>query len=277
MSVLSALADGCRRALNAPALLFGWWLIAVVLPAPVGVDFSDSHLALIEASGIDPTPALLSVLGGRDMLLHAAAATFLLGGIMDRLARNRATATFGFFGAAGMYFFRFIRLAVVAVPVYMVVVLWIYPALPRGETVSYVVLAVLIVLSHTLFDFARVRMVVEDRRSAIGAIAAAFRFIRRNLGAAVGVSVINAAVACGTWWLAASFDIGPTAAVYAYLLARALLRLIFIASAVALFQGRLAHAGYMARPVATWPESAAAAQVASEAQGTQRNSQSRIG
>jgi hypothetical protein len=35
-------------------------------------------------------------------------------------------------------------------------------------------------------------------------------------------------------------------------------RLQFAASQTALFQGRLAHAGYVARPIPAWPDSPAA-------------------
>ena len=35
-------------------------------------------------------------------------------------------------------------------------------------------------------------------------------------------------------------------------------RLVFVASAISLFQSRLAHAGYTARPVLAWPDSPAA-------------------
>ena len=258
MSVLSALADGCQRVLRAPALLAGLWLAYIFVPAPVGITFRDSHLALLEASAIDPVPALLSVLRHREMWTHAVLLTFLLGGMIDRLARNRAVATFGFFGAAGMFFFRFARLTLLAAPLYALLLLWVYPALPSREPGSYATLAVIVLALNVLFDFARVRMVVEDRRSAIGALVAAARFIRRNAAAALLLTLLNAALACATWWLAATFEIGVTAAIYPYLLARALLRLIFIGSSVALFQGRLAHAGYVARPVARWPESPSA-------------------
>jgi hypothetical protein len=101
-------------------------------------------------------------------------------------------------------------------------------------------------------------MVVEDRRSALGALTASLRFVRRNVGAALPLAAANVALAAATWWLAATFSIGLSAALYAYLLARALLRLIFAASLIALFQRRLAHAGYTARPQAMWPDSPAA-------------------
>jgi hypothetical protein len=43
-----------------------------------------------------------------------------------------------------------------------------------------------------------------------------------------------------------------------YLLARLVLKLHFLASQTALFQSRLAHAGYTAAPEPVWPESPAA-------------------
>jgi hypothetical protein len=43
-----------------------------------------------------------------------------------------------------------------------------------------------------------------------------------------------------------------------YIVLRVIVRLTFAASQIALFQGRLAHAGYTAAPVATWPDSPAA-------------------
>ena len=43
-----------------------------------------------------------------------------------------------------------------------------------------------------------------------------------------------------------------------YVVARLWVKLVFWASEIALFQSRLAHAGYVARPEARWPESPAA-------------------
>ena len=43
-----------------------------------------------------------------------------------------------------------------------------------------------------------------------------------------------------------------------YIVLRVIVRLQFAASQTALFQGRLAHAGYVARPVPKWPDSPAA-------------------
>jgi hypothetical protein len=259
MSVVSALADGCQRVLNAPALIIGVWAVFVLVPSPVAIARIDSYVALIDASAMDAVPALVSLLWSNlAFLSHAVLFTFLLGGAMDRLARNRATATFGFFGACGMFVFRFARLGLIAVPLYTGLFLWLAPRLPGDQAASVIVLGILVILGHVLFDYAKVRMVVEDRRSAIGALVASTRFIRRNPGAAITLAVINGSIAAATWWLAATFTVGLSAALYAYLLARALLKLIFAASHIALFQSRLAHAGYTARAPATWPESPAA-------------------
>jgi hypothetical protein len=54
-----------------------------------------------------------------------------------------------------------------------------------------------------------------------------------------------------TMW--AAFAIGQL-----YVLARLWVKLMFWASETALFQGRLAHAGYVAAPQPTWPDSPAA-------------------
>ena len=211
---------------------------------------------------------------------------FLGGGIIDRYARDRATRAYGFFAASGVFFFRFLRLAVVMGIVYGFL-FWslhpwlfdrLYPRMTRDLTVErtaffvraalYVVFGLALAACNMIFDYAKVRAVVEDRRSAIGAIGAALRFVRRNAGAAVMLYLANfalfvlvlaiyagAALAVGgigwTMWIA--FVIGQV-----YVLARLWVKLVFWASETALFQGRLAHAGYVATPKPTWPESPSA-------------------
>jgi hypothetical protein len=118
-----------------------------------------------------------------------------------------------------------------------------------------------------VFDFAKVRAVVEDRRSMIGALGASIGFIRRNIATAAGLFLTNAAIFAmliGLYGLLApgagragivmwlGFGVGQL-----YILARLWMKLTFWASETALFQARLAHAGYVARPAATWPDSPA--------------------
>jgi hypothetical protein len=210
---------------------------------------------------------------------------FVAGGIIDRYARNRATRATGFFSASGVYFVRFLRLAVVQWAVYALLfgVLHpalfdrLYPRLIRDVSVErtaftirvalYVGFGLVLAAFNVWFDYAKVRAVVEDRRSMLGALSSGLRFIVHN-GAASGVYLLNFVVFLGsvaayslvapgagssglTMWLA--FAIGQV-----YVLARLWVKLVFWASETALFQGRLAHVGYIAAPQPAWPDSPAA-------------------
>jgi hypothetical protein len=98
----------------------------------------------------------------------------------------------------------------------------------------------------------------------IGALVAGWRFVRRNPGAAIALYALDALLflaVIGVYFLLApgananalAFAVGQL-----YIVLRVMVRLQFAASQIALFQGRLAHAGYVARPVAKWPDSPAA-------------------
>jgi hypothetical protein len=151
----------------------------------------------------------------------------------------------------------------------------LYPRLTREISVErtaliirvalYAVFGILLIAFNVVFDYAKVRAVVEDRRSMLGATAAALRFIRRNCPAALSLYVMNAvpflivlgfyaAVAPGAGGTGWSMWIGFLAG-QAYVLARLWVKLAFWASETALFQGRLAHAKYVAAPIPTWPDS----------------------
>ena len=212
--------------------------------------------------------------------------TFLAGGIIDRYARNRATRAHGFFSASGLFFFRFLRLGLVAGLLYALLFGYVHPwlfdavytDLTRDVTVErtaflvrlalYLVFGVMVGACNLLFDYAKVRAVVEDRRSMLGATIAAIRFIGRYPSGAVtlylldaglfaAVLAIYAGVAPGAGSADASmwtgFAIGQL-----YLAARLWVKLVFWASETALFQRRLAHAGYVVRPAPIWPESPSA-------------------
>ena len=211
---------------------------------------------------------------------------FVSGGIIDRYARDRATRAHGFFAASGVFFFRFLRLAVVMAIVYGLLFGYmhpwlfdrLYPRMTRDLTAErtaffarvalYVVFGLVLGACNLIFDYAKVRAVVEDRRSALGAIGAALRFIQRNLAAAVTlyladfalfvlVVAIYAGVTPGSggsgWMIWIALAIGQV-----FVLARLWVKLVFWASETALFQSRLAHAGYVATPKPTWPESPSA-------------------
>ena len=73
--------------------------------------------------------------GTPDVQFLAAAATtlivwtFLLGGVLDRYARRRPIRAQAFFGASGVFFFRFLRLGIVAALGYYVLFGVVHPLL----------------------------------------------------------------------------------------------------------------------------------------------------
>jgi hypothetical protein len=122
----------------------------------------------------------------------------------------------------------------------------------------YLIFASLLAFVSTVFDYAKVRAVMEDRRSMVGSLVAALRFMVRHPGRVVALYAVNgvifllilaawATVAPGVGGAGMSLWIG-VAATQCYVLARLTVRLLFAASATALFQRSLAHTGYTAAP-----------------------------
>jgi hypothetical protein len=211
---------------------------------------------------------------------------FLAGGILDRYARNRAVRAHGFFSRCGAFFFRFLRLAAPALLVYWLLYAYVhawlfgvlYPWATRDLTVErqafavrvslYLVFGLLLVACNVVFDYAKVRAVVEDRRSMLGALVAALRFVRRHPGRVVGLYVLDSLaflLIVAIYALVAPGAGGSGWSLYAgllitqiYLLARMFVKLLFYASDTALFQSTLAHAEYVTAPEPTWPDSPAA-------------------
>jgi len=252
-------------------------LTAAFTPAVIGLGAALDSLGAIPDNDRQP----VAIVGAT--AVYVAAWLFLAGGIIDRYARNHITRAHGFFAASGVFFFRFLRLAVAMGLTYGALFAVLHPwlfgrVLPRltremtGEQAAFVIRAFLygvfgfaLTSCNIVFDYAKVRAVVEDRRSMIGAMIAGIRFIRRNLAAAAGlylmdvllvalVLAVYGLVAPGAgnagWsmWLVVLLGQG-------YVAARLWVQLVFWASETALFQSRLAHAGYVATPAPMWPES----------------------
>ena len=245
-----------------------------------------------EFLGFGGTLAILSDLADRqsiDPALAGAAAVsialwvFLSGGILDRLARGRPIRSGHFFGACGAFFLRFTRLAVFVGAAYWALFRWLHPFLfgkvyhhftrdmtqERDgiilRTALYVVFAGAIACVSVVADFAKVRAVVEDRRSMVGALGAAMRFVRRRPLRVAGLYLLNAIaflVVLRLWLQVAPSAAAPTwlalLVTEIYLLARVWAKLAFMASEAVFFQGELAHAQYTAAPPIRWPESPAA-------------------
>lgn len=224
--------------------------------------------------------------------LYIALWIFLSGGVLDRLARGRPVRVASFFATCGVFFLRFLRLAVVIGAAYWALFTWLHPMLfdvvynrfttdmtaERDAIVLrgalYLLFAMALMLVSLVSDFAKVRAVVEDRHSMLGALGASLRFIRRRFFRVAGLYLLNvlALLVILRLWLqvAPPASAAPWLALLigqAYLLVRIWARLAFMASEAVYFQGELAHAGYTAAPEPIWPDSPAA-----EAIGTLRRS-----
>jgi hypothetical protein len=270
--------------------------------AAIGVNFDWWNEFLAQASGVGQTfvPAILGFAAVLDNLsrladqralppvlwvvvsVQLALSLFLSGGLLDRLARDRAVGAGAFFSACGVWTGRFLRLALIAGPVYVFLFLhvhhWLFDDLYDRWThdiaverqafairlACYVAFTVMVCAVNVVVDYAKIRAVVEDRRSMIGALAAGWRFVVRHPGQTALLYALNLGLACLVavlYLLLAPGAAAPLSAFFVgqiYIVLRVIVRLQFMASQTALFQRKLAHAGYVARPVPQWPDSPAA-------------------
>ena len=241
---MHALLAGATRAATAPVVLVGtiavmWWLRG-------------------------PADA-------RHMIAGFVVWAFLSGGVLDRYARGRATRARGFFAACGAHFAAMLRLGLMVIGL-NVALHFALAARVGNASVMALALALLSVVALVAV-YGQIRLVVEDRRSALGALLAGFRFIRRH-PVSIGVFLIYATAAWAAswtlgalapeapvWWLAEIASV-TLLAVVAFLL------LALYASGIVLFQSRLAHAGYTAAPPLEWPDSPAAEAIANASRST---------
>lgn len=268
----SLAADAAATGVN-----YDWWNEFLHQTGGIGTSFIPSIIGfaapLENLSGLAdnvPLAATLASLVTVWLVLWA----FLAGGIFDRYARVRATRTAAFFAACGVFFFRFLRLGAMAWLAYWLLFRfvhhWLFDSAWSAWTKNltaerdafwirlglYVAFALLLALVNIVVDYAKIRAVVEDRRSMIGAVLASVRFIARQPGAAAGLYLLNTAVfvivlllygmlAPGAGiqggWVWAAFVV-----MQLYIVARVWAKLVFAASQISFFQSRLAHAGFVA-------------------------------
>lgn len=264
---------------------YDWWQEFSAQAGGIGTTFTPTIIGF--ASTLDSVSGLLDrrtlntpiawALG-----VYAAIWMFVTGGVLDRYARGRRLGAYAFFAASGTFFFRFLRLGIAAALAYWFLFAYVHEWLfakwyvnvtreiPVERTVFYwriLMYAIFITLLSAVtlvLDYAKIRAVVEDRRSMTGALIAALRFIVRNPLRVIGLYVINALVflaVVGVWglmnqgaggsgvWMWAGF-----AASQGYILARLVVKLQVLASETALFQHSLAHWGYAATPPPVRPE-----------------------
>jgi hypothetical protein len=277
----SLAADTAARGVN-----YDWMQEFSEQAAGLGVTFRPTILgfgAVLDnlSAFIDNTERPVVIVGAATV--YIVLWIFVAGGIIDRYARDCPTRTVGFFASSGVFFFRFLRLAAVQWIVYAVLFGSVHPLLfgrlyrdlVHEVTVErtafavrvalYLVFGALVAACAMVFDYAKVRAVVEDRRSMLGAIAGSIGFIGRNAAAAVSLFLANfalfiaviglyALIAPGSGGAGVSMWIG-FAIGQLYVIGRLWVKLVFWASETAFFQSRLAHAGYVNRPEPVWPDS----------------------
>lgn len=274
---------------------YDWWQEFLAQATGLGTTFVPSIIGfgavLLNLSNLLDNVRLAATIAGA-VSAWLVLWSFLSGGILDRLARDRPTRARGFFGACGAHCPAILRLGFAALIVYGALFRFVHPLLFTNafarltwsitaerrafavQLLLYLIFGVTLIAINVLFDFARIRIVVEDRRSAIGALFGAARFVRRNRGAVAAVYGLNALLFVLLLLVYAILTrVLPTggAGLLAlslgelYILARHFLKLAFAASETALFQGRLAHAAYTAAPPVLWPESPAAEAIANAA------------
>ena len=278
----------------ADAVNWDWWQEFTSQASGLGTTLTPSVIGF--AASLDN---LSSLLDGQAEILPIALALavymlawlFLSGAIVDRYARQRPTRVHGFFAAAGVFFWRFLRLGVIVGVMYWFLFTYVHDwlltdfysrftldlAVERQAFMwrlgLYTLFGALLVMANVIVDYAKIRTVVEDRRSAIGALLAALAFIRRRPGRVIGLYALNAltfVTLLAVWAVAAPGASGGGGAIWLglvvgqiYVLGRLLLKLQFIASQTALFQASLAHATCAASPITVWPESPAAESIRS--------------
>jgi hypothetical protein len=283
-TVAGAVADGVDN---------DWWQEFTAQATGIGTTFTPSVIGF--AAVLDNVSDLLD---GRAPIAPIGAALaaymlgwlFLTGGLIDRYARQRPVRAHGFFAACGVYGFRFLRLAIAAAAVYGFLFAFVHDWLFADLFASvnrdlgvertaivwrfglYALFGLLLLAANLVFDYAKVRAVVEDRRSMLFALGAAIGFIARHplrVAALYGLNTLAFLAVLAVWMLVAPGVGGAGASMWLafaagqlYVLARLVIKLQFLASQTALFQQSLAHAGYVAAPVPVWPESPAAEEIA---------------
>ena len=288
-SLASHLKDSLAADTAATGVNYDWWQEFTAQATGLGTTFTPSIIGF--ASVLDTVGGLLDARAriapiAAALALYLAGWAFLSGGILDRYARQRPIRVYGFFGASGAYFFRFLRLAAIAGLMYWCLFAYVHPwffdelfvDLTRGMSVErtaflvrllfYTIFGAFLLATNLVVDYTKIRIVVEDRYSVLGALAAALRFVRHHPRQVIGLYALNslaflallavwALVAPGAGGAGWSMWLG-LAVSQLYIVMRLIMKLQFIASQIALFQANLAHASYTSAPLPIWPESPAA-------------------
>lgn len=191
------------------------------------------------------------------LALWLVVTVFLTGGLAGRIAAAEGEGLGGFFGDCGRFFWRFVRVALLSIPLWIVVGILgtllsgAADALTRNASTEMTVLVVrnaallLALLAVTvvlmLLDYTRMRIAAEDRRGVLGAFGATLRLMRRRFLPAwvIALLVSLVPIGAGVLFLGVQGRIPATAAGFAlgflwsqaFVAARIAARILFFASA----------------------------------------------
>ena len=185
---------------------------------------------------------------------------FLSSGCICRLAVDRRLGAGGFAACCAAFLGRMLRLNVVALFLYSTLVgsfhQWlfddVFEAVTKDLTVErtaffirvacYALFFLLLAACNVLFDFAKVRLVVEDRRSVLFSIVAGAHFVLTNARLALGVYAMNVLAlggVIGLYWMSAPGAGGAGASMWVgflvsqiYIASRVFVKLAFWGSEV---------------------------------------------
>jgi hypothetical protein len=283
---LAAQLDGSLVAEDvAHGVNYDWWQEFLSQASGISRTFSPrivGFAAVLDSlSGVVDTRAEITPLAMM-LVIHVLLWTAFSAGIIDRYARQRATGARGAAAACGAHARGFLLLALCGGLAYGWILGYVHPwlldtryaSLTRNvdseriafawRVAGYAIVGLLVSGTNLILDYAKIRMVVEDRRSAVGSLVTSLRFVSRNAASVVGLYFVNAAICAAVlaaWavmaprpqpagiraWLA--FAIGE-----AFVVARLALKLHFLASQTALFQRSLAHERFIAAPLHRRPD-----------------------
>ncbi len=227
MTALRIFRSACTRALTSPGLVLTLYLVNLLLAFPA---FYLSHSVLRSALG--NSLAGEALLRGFDYtvwsdlarahgialaavflsavplaILGIAAQTFLAGGILDLLTRQKPFSPSSFFQACGSYLGRFLRIwaltAIVLVAVGLIFLTALSAALAMADArpdsdraaavvtgISLALLALVLLPVLMASDYARVDTVAEGRRSSWKALGRGFAFLAHNPGSTLGLHLL---------------------------------------------------------------------------------------
>lgn len=218
MKSFSALSSACHRVASVPRVWFIFWffqfLLSAIVVAPLAALFIDNPGQNLLSSELQqyfdvewgfeaymyfhgaPLTSLL-ISAAVALLLALLGQVLLAGGAIALFTDNSASYSVqDYYRNCGRYFWRFFRLLLIALACYallfafssalhkIAVKIWgegmeARPLVYFGRARGVLVLALFLFL-NAVFDFAKVRIVAENRRSACGAAVWALRFVLRH-------------------------------------------------------------------------------------------------